>query len=223
MNEHLLIMGTRYAPLRELVQGAVDREFPVFTAPTGDREYDDFLQAGPGGVTVQPWRSGSTLSARACVAGAVEAARVAGGQLDSIMLYVSPPSENRGFHEIAPGDLEVACQDVFAGVLFLLREAIGVCMAQGRGTISVVLEEFNQDVLPPLGSGVLYGVQRVVDGCFRAYRNESITLQGLRLQSDQPEQLAQYIYGEYLGRPEKTGFRWTKYTGKSGLFGKKGA
>lgn len=223
MNQHLLIMGTRYAPLRELVREAAQRGVTVVTSPTGNREYDDFLQTSPAGISVQPWRPGSTLSARLALAGAMETARAAESQLQSILLYVTPPGENRGFHEIAPGDLEVACQEVFAGSLFLLREAIGACIAQGGGTITVVLEEINQDVLPPLGSGILHGLQRAVDGCFRAYRNESVVIQGLRVQIDQPEQLAMYLFDDYFVRPEKSSFRWIKYSGKTGLFGKKGA
>ena len=222
MNQHLLIMGTRNAPLRECMYEALQREFKVVTSPTGDREYDEFLQTGPEGVTVQPWRAGSTLSARAVTAAAADSARGDNSRLQGVILYVSPPTETRGFHEIAPGDLEIACQEVFAGTLYLLREAINWCMQQGSGTVTVVLDEHNQEVLPALGSGVLYGIQRVVDGCFRSYRNEPVILQGIRSQVDQPELLARYLFDEYLVRPERSSFRWTKYSGKSGLFGKKG-
>lgn len=223
MNQHLLIMGTRYTPLKDLIEAAVDHDYRVTTAPTGDQDFDEYLRnSSPETVTQIQLRLGSTLSTRVAVASALHTPDEPENQIRDVILVVSPPQEARGFHEIPPGEMEQLLQENLLGMLYVLRETMAVLTAQGQGSITVVLDEHSTDVLPALGSGVLYGIQRTVEGMFRSYQNKLIVIQGVRSQCDNQEMLARYMFDEYFARPEKNGYRWTKFTGRSGLFTKKG-
>ncbi len=215
-------MGTPHAPVQELIIAAEQRGYPVISAAAGDPQAADFLQDGEAAAATLPWRMGSTLSARSLVASAQETARAHGGRLDTAVIVFTPPQENRGFHVIPPGDLDADVQTFFAGTLFLVRELLAAFTAAGGGTITIILDEHNQGVLSPLGAGVLYGVQRLVEGLFHSYREESVVIQGIRSSMDQPEALARFFYDDYLARADKNEYRWVKFSGRSGLFGKKG-
>ncbi|GAB6089409.1 hypothetical protein [Spirochaeta dissipatitropha] len=223
MNEHLLIMGTRSAPLRELVSSALERGYSVTTAPSGEQDFDEFLGSSEdSNLHPLTWRPGSTVSSRSVVRSASVTAESLGADFRQAILMLTPPNELLSFHTIAQGDLESVIKDVYAGPLFLMREILSLFPDEGQSVLTVILDERNQEVLPPVSSGIMHGIQRTVEVLFRSYRDSSRIIQGLRSQSDQPVQLAGYIFDEYLKKQDKHAYRWVKFSGKSGLFGKKG-
>ncbi len=214
-------MGSPAADLSSCIKEAIARDFQVITAITGHSESDELIQSMTEGVMIVPWRHASTLSAKAAVASAVEAVKADAGQLSGVIFVLNPPGENRGFHQIPPGELEKIIMEVFAGTLFVLRESLSALTQQGSGELTIILNEHNLEVLPPPAAGMLAGIQRTIEGMFRAYANEAIVIQGIRSSVREAEVLGAYVFEEYLGKSEKTAWRWTKFTGKTGLFGRK--
>ncbi len=213
-------MGTPQAPVKLLLSAAVQRDLFVAAAETGNEEADAFIQDQESGVVPVSWRHSSTLSARAAVSSARDAAFNQGGALSDVIIFVSPPAENRGFHQIPPGDLDSIIQSVFAGTLYILRESISALAAGEGGSCTIILDEGNQEVMPPPAAGMLYGIQRTVEGLFRTYANEKVAIQGIRFSGNDMEQFADFIYDEYFAKPDKAAYRWFKYSGRSGLFGR---
>jgi NAD(P)-dependent dehydrogenase (short-subunit alcohol dehydrogenase family) len=213
MGKTFFVAGTEGNLTTDLVHAALTKKERVLATLDPRTEMPPIEQDWEGNLRYVPWNRPSPLSARNILLEGVTFLE----KIDEAIVVHSAEEDGRPFHELSSADIERALDRSMKGFFFLLRELLGFFQRQKSGLLTLV--EYDP-------AGRLHPLPYASSGTFRAlgsalfaqYGNEPFILRGLTSAVTQPEEFARYIL-ESCERPEKTAGRWTKYSGRTGLFG----
>ena len=167
-----------------------------------------------GGSSDLFWNPRSPISSRTVFLNAVEKL----GRIDEAIIVCGPLGDSEGLHEMKPVHIESRVDSYVKGMLFLAREALSYFQTRGEGTVSFVLYLAGMEVLTPVDAAVVGAFRAAVSAIFTFYEKESVLVRGFEAGVDAEAEFTDYVLTHFTEKPHKSGGRWNRYTGKSGLF-----
>lgn len=138
--------------------------------------------------------------------------------IDHAVLVFAPRSDRGVFHEANAAFFEERIDYDIKGFLFMVKELLAYFQKQKKGSMTVVIQNAGPDILPPFDALAMKSLEGLVDSLFVYYAQEAVVLRGVHARSGQNRQIAEHVLNLILEDAPKTRGKWSKYTGKTGIF-----
>jgi hypothetical protein len=138
--------------------------------------------------------------------------------IDHAIVVYNPRLDRSVFHEENAAVIEERVDFDVKGFLFMVKELLMHFQKQNSGTITFVVQNTGPDVLSPFDSLGMHGFQGMVESLFTYYSQETFSIRGVQTRLAQNRQIAEFLLNLISEDSVKTRNKWSRYTGKSGLF-----
>ena len=161
-----------------------------------------------------PWNNRSPLSAKDLI---LECQNRMEG-FDNALTIFSSKQSNKPIHEISSAEIENTIDSGLKGNIFILKEIIQYFQKIGAGSISLIHDVGQNEILAPLYAVEAGGLSTLAGSLFASYQNEQLSINSFKSNSGELTDYAEYIFKNITESTKQIHGKKFKFQGKGRPF-----